>query len=126
EFAAAVAALGIGDDDRVVVYDAQGLVTAPRAWWTFRAFGHDDVAVLDGGLPKWRREGRPLATGPAAPVPARFTARLDRAHVRTLADVRANLASGREQVLDARPAARFRGEAPEPRPGLRAGHVPGS
>jgi thiosulfate/3-mercaptopyruvate sulfurtransferase len=126
EFAAAVGALGIGSDDRVVVYDVRGVVSAARVWWTFRAFGHDAVAVLDGGLRTWRAEGRPLQSGPVAPAPRPFTARRRRDLVRDLAAMRANLDSRAAQVLDARSAGRFAGTEPEPRAGLRGGHIPGS
>ncbi len=125
-FAARVGALGIGTGDLVVVYDTRGVVSAARVWWTFRAFGHDRVAVLDGGLPKWREEGRPLEAGAPAPRPRRFAARLRKSLVRDLRQMRANVASRREQVLDARSAGRFRGTEPEPRAGLRPGHIPGS
>jgi len=126
KFAESVGALGIGDRDVVVVYDTRGVISAARVWWTFRAFGHAPVAVLDGGLPKWQAEGRPVETGVPAPKPRRFTARLHRSLVRDLAQMRANLASRREQVLDARSHGRFIGTEPEPRPGLRGGHIPGS
>jgi thiosulfate/3-mercaptopyruvate sulfurtransferase len=126
EFARSVGALGIGDGDRVIVYDSRGVVSAARVWWTFRAFGHDAVAVLDGGLPRWRAEGRPLESGAPAPRPRRFTARLRRRLVRDLARIRGNLTTRREQVLDARSRGRFDGTEPEPRAGLRPGHIPGS
>jgi len=126
KFAESVGALGIGDRDVVVVYDTRGVISAARVWWTFRAFGHARVTVLDGGLPKWQAEGRPVETGVPAPKPRRFTARLHRSLVRDLAQMRANLASRREQVLDARSHGRFIGTEPEPRPGLRGGHIPGS
>ena len=125
--------LGIGDEDRVVVYDGSGTnLSAARVWWMFRAFGHEDVRVLDGGLRKWLAEGRPTESGePATPAPARFTARLDRARVRDLDDVRAVVERGSMgdddvQIVDMRPAGRFAGRDPEPREGLRGGHVPGS
>jgi thiosulfate/3-mercaptopyruvate sulfurtransferase len=92
----------------------------------FRAFGHDRVAVLDGGIGRWRREGRRLEAGPAHPAPARFSARLDPASVRTLDQMLELTRSGAEQIVDARPAGRFAGSDPEPRPGLRSGHIPGS
>jgi len=126
EFARSVGTLGIGDGDRVIVYDSRGVVSAARVWWTFRAFGHDAVAVLDGGFPRWRAEGRPVESGAPAPRPRRFTARLRRRLVRDLARIRGNLTKRREQVLDARSHGRFVGTEPEPRAGLRAGHIPGS
>jgi len=110
----------------VIVYDARGVVSAARVWWTFRAFGHDAVAVLDGGLPRWRAEGRPVESGTPAPKPRRFTARLRKGLVRDLAAVRQNLTTRRAQVLDARSRGRFSGTEPEPRAGLRSGHIPGS
>jgi len=110
-----------------VVYDGSGVnLSAPRVWWTFRTFGHDRVSVLDGGINKWRREDRPIEQGIVRHPPGRFTARLDRAAVRDLASVRANIHQGVEQLVDARSAGRFAGLEPEPRPGLRGGHVPGS
>jgi len=126
KFAREVGALGIGDDDRVIVYDVRGVVSAARVWWTFRTFGHDDVAVLDGGLRKWRAEGRPVESGTPSPIGRRFTARPRPALVRDLDAVRANLESRAEQLVDARSRGRFAGTEPEPRAGLRAGHVPGS
>ena len=126
DFARAVGALGIGDGDRVIVYDVRGVVSGARVWWTFRAFGHDDVAVLDGGLRTWRAEGRAVESGTPAPAPRRFTPRPRPGLVRDLAQVRANLAAPREQVLDARSAGRFAGTEAEPRAGLRGGHIPGS
>jgi thiosulfate/3-mercaptopyruvate sulfurtransferase len=125
-FAAAVGALGIGSGDRVVVYDVRGVVSAARVWWTFRAFGHDAVAVLDGGLRKWQAEGRPVERGAAAPARRTFTARRRPELVRDLEAMRANVTSRAAQVLDARSAGRFAGTEPEPRPGLRCGHIPGS
>jgi thiosulfate/3-mercaptopyruvate sulfurtransferase len=119
-------ALGIGDDDRVVVYDGAGLVSAGRVWWMLRAFGHDRVAVLDGGLPKWLAEGRPTESGTAEPHPRKFTARFHPAMLRAKQDLLENLATRREQIVDARARARFEGSVAEPRPGLRAGHIPGS
>jgi thiosulfate/3-mercaptopyruvate sulfurtransferase len=126
-FARAMSELGLSDDDDVVVYDGTGSnMSAARAWWMFRVFGHEAVAVLDGGLAKWRREGRPLESGGASLAPARFTARLDRGAIRDLDHLRENLRTGREQVVDLRPAGRFSGAEPEPRAGLRGGHIPGS
>src|SRR6185436_15918956 len=126
QFGAAVGALGIGNADRVVVYDLRGVVSAARVWWTFRAFGHDAVAVLDGGLKKWQVEGRPVENGAATPAPRTFSARLRPELVRDVEAMRANIATRAAQVLDARSAGRFAGTEPEPRAGLRGGHIPGS
>jgi thiosulfate/3-mercaptopyruvate sulfurtransferase len=127
-FGAALAGLGLGGGEMVVVYDSHGIFSAPRAWWTFRLMGWDRVAVLDGGLPKWRAEGRPLDSGPAdAPAPSRPpTPRPEAGRVADAEAVARALATGAAQVVDVRPATRFRGEAPEPRPGLRPGHMPGA
>ena len=125
-FANDVSALGISNADTVVIYDAGGWVAAPRAWWMFRAFGHAAVKVLDGGLQKWRAEGRAVESGDAEPVPATFHATFDPAFVRSKSQMLVNLASQAAQVVDARPRPRFEGSVPEPRPGLRAGHIPGS
>jgi thiosulfate/3-mercaptopyruvate sulfurtransferase len=126
KFADEMTTLGLGDGMRFVVYDSPGLFAAARVWWTLRAFGAEDVAILDGGLPQWRREGRPIESGDAHPRPRSFTPRLNRAFVASLDDVRRTLAAGSAQVVDARPADRFEGRAPEPRPGVRSGHIPGS
>jgi thiosulfate/3-mercaptopyruvate sulfurtransferase len=124
--AEAVGALGIGDGDRVVAYGARHLIASARVWWMFRVFGHERVAVLDGGFARWRAEGRPVEGGVPANVPRRFTARFRPDLLADLTRVRANLDHRREQVLDARSAGRFAGTEPEPRPGLRGGHIPGS
>jgi len=126
QFSRQVSELGISNSDLVVVYDVRGVVSAARVWWTFRAMGHDRVAVLDGGLRKWRAEGRPVETGPAKAAPGRFRARLRRGLVRDLEQVRRNIDSRLEQTLDARSRGRFAGTEPEPRAGLRGGHIPGS
>lgn len=126
-FAEKVGALGIGNDDMVVVYDTAGMATAAaRAWWMFRLFGHDRVAVLDGGFPKWLEEGRPTEQGAPQPAPKPFTAKLRPALVRKVDDVLANIDARGEQVLDARAQARFEGNAAEPWPGRRSGRIPGS
>ena len=126
-FAAAVGAMGIGDGMRIVVYDGLGLFSAPRVRWTFQTFGAKDVVILEGGLPQWLAEGRPVRDGaPRQRTPRTFTARLDHSAVADIDDVARALESGAIQVVDARPADRFRGEAPEPRPGLRSGHMPGA
>jgi len=123
-FAAIAGRLGISNDSVVVAYDSHGMFSAPRAWWSFRAMGHEAVHVLDGGFPKWRAEGRPVESGAATAAPARFEARPRAELLRSFEELRDGLAD--TQVVDARPASRFRGEAPEPRPGLRPGHMPGA
>ncbi|MDB5534627.1 MAG: 3-mercaptopyruvate sulfurtransferase [Hyphomicrobiales bacterium] len=123
-FETAIAALGVGDDDEIVVYDGAGLFSAPRVWWMLRIFGAPNVHVLDGGLPKWKAEGRPLEHGKPSPAPARFSARFDKAAVVGMADVAQALDGRSAQVLDMRAAGRFAGEAPEPRPNLPSGPCP--
>jgi thiosulfate/3-mercaptopyruvate sulfurtransferase len=126
-FAAEVGGMGIGDGMTIVVYDGAGLFSAPRVWWTFRVFGAPDVRILEGGFPAWAAEGRPVETGAPRPrAPRTFTPHFDEAAVADVDDIRVALADGWAQVVDSRPADRFRGEAPEPRPGVRAGHMPGS
>jgi thiosulfate/3-mercaptopyruvate sulfurtransferase len=125
-FGQAVGALGIGNADTVVVYDSIGLFSAARVWWTFRIFGAKNVFILDGGLPKWKAEGRPLETGDAKHPPKEFHAEMNVRAVAMLADVRMALTDKSAQIVDARSSERFRGIAPEPRPGLRSGHMPGS
>jgi len=125
--AEAMSALGLGDGMSFVVYDSLGLYAAARVWWTLRAYGVEAVRILEGGLPKWIKEGRPLETGAARPrAPRSFTPRPDESFVASLAEVREALASGSAQVVDARPAERFHGQAPEPRAGVKSGHMPGS
>lgn len=126
KFAARVRKLGLGDGNRIVVYDSGSGLAAPRVWWTFRAFGHDEVSVLDGGLKAWRAEDRPVDDAPIPPRERHFTARLDTTLVRDFDQMRKNLESGAEQVVDARAPGRFTGTEPEPRQGLRAGAIPGS
>jgi thiosulfate/3-mercaptopyruvate sulfurtransferase len=126
KFASRMRRLSLGDGNRIVLYDADGVAGAARAWWMFRVFGHGDISVLDGGLRKWRAEGRPLDDLPPMPRERHFTARLNTMLVRDRDQILANLASGREQVIDARNPGRFRGEAVEPWPGRRQGHIPGS
>jgi thiosulfate/3-mercaptopyruvate sulfurtransferase len=125
-FAAAMAALGLGDDMRFVVYDGAGLFAAARVWWTLRTYGVRDVKVLAGGLPKWKAEGRRLESGEVKRPPRTFTPHLAAEAIADVQAVSHALTSGAAQVVDARPADRFRGEAPEPRPGVRSGHIPGS
>lgn len=127
QFAAAMERLGVGDDDHVVVYDTSGTnFSAARAWWMFRIYGHDKVSVLDGGLAAWKRGGFPVEAGEVSRAPARFTPEYRGDLVRTLDDVRRAVDAGTAQVVDARSAGRFAGTEPEPRAGLRGGHVPGS
>lgn len=127
-FESVARALGVSRGSTVVVYDGSGVnLSAARVWWMFRAFGHERVAVLDGGLGAWRSEGRPLEAGAAPPqAEGDFRAVLHPGHVRSLEEMEAIVASRSAQVVDARPAGRFRGVDPEPRPGLRGGHMPGS
>ena len=127
KFSSRMRKLGIGDGKRVIAYDAAGLFSAARAWWMFKVFGHEDVAILDGGLPKWKSESRPLEDGPAnKPQERHFTARYRSMMVRDQKDVAAALKSGTAQVADARSGTRFRGEEAEPRAHVRAGHMPGA
>jgi thiosulfate/3-mercaptopyruvate sulfurtransferase len=126
KFASRVKRLGLGDGNRIVVYDSQGLFSAARVWWMFRAMGHRDVAVLDGGLPKWTAEGRPLDDMPPVPRERHFTPRPNQLLIRSRSQMQRNLEARTEQVVDARSAGRFHGQEPEPRPGLRGGHIPGS
>ncbi len=119
--------LGIGDTDRVVVYDGSGInLSAPRLWWTLKAAGHDAVAVLDGGFRRWREENRPVEAGPSRGATRQFTARMRPGLIRSLQQVRSALGTPQVQFLDARSRGRFEGTEPEPRPGLRGGHIPGA
>lgn len=126
QFAEAVGALGIGNDDTVIVYDGGSLSGAARVWWTFRIFGHDKAFILDGGMPRWKADGRVVESGETKRKPKTFKAEMNTRAVASLDDVQMALTSGNAQVVDARSAGRFRGEAPEPRPGLRGGHMPGA
>ncbi len=126
QFARDVAALGVSSGDTVVAYDSGSWMAAPRAWWMFLAFGHTNIKVLDGGLKKWRAEGGATKSGAVTPTPGRFSATFDPAFVRSRRQIEDNLASRAEQVIDARSRERFEGRVAEPRPGLRAGHIPGS
>jgi thiosulfate/3-mercaptopyruvate sulfurtransferase len=125
-FAAAMSALGLGDGMQFVVYDGAGLFSAARVWWTLRTYGATDVRILEGGLPKWKAEGRRLESGEVRRVPRTFTPHLNEEAIADIGVVSHALTTGTEQVVDARSADRFRGEAPEPRPGVRSGHMPGS
>jgi thiosulfate/3-mercaptopyruvate sulfurtransferase len=125
-FATKVSAMGIGDGDTIVIYDGLGMFSSPRVWWTFRLFGAEKVFILEGGMPKWQAERRPIEAGLATHPPRKFTARKNDALVAALPRIQSALADKSAQVVDARPADRFRGDAPEPRPGVRPGHIPGS
>lgn len=127
QFAREAGRLGVANDMLVVAYDGSGFnMSAPRIWWMFRAFGHEQVVVLDGGFKKWRAEGRPVERGDFIPKPGTFIPGKSLESVRTLEDMKENLVTRREQVLDARSRGRFAGTDPEPRPGVRSGHIPGS
>jgi thiosulfate/3-mercaptopyruvate sulfurtransferase len=126
QFARDVSALGISSDDTVVAYDSGAWVAAPRAWWMFLSFGHRNVKVLDGGLQKWLREGRPTHSGMVTPKVGKFQAKLDSSFVRSKQQLLGNLETHAEQLVDARPRPRFEGTVAEPWPGRRSGHIPGS
>lgn len=126
QFGQAASALGIGETDTIVVYDGSGLYSAPRVWWTFRIFGAKNVFILDGGLPAWKAEGRPLESGETKRPARRFNAHMDTGAVAMHADVQMALNDKNTQVIDARSAGRFAGREPESREGLRSGHMPGA
>lgn len=126
KFASRVRALGLGDGNRIVVYDGAGLFSAARVWWMFRVMGHEDIVVLDGGLKKWKAEGRPTDDRVPRHSARHFTARRNAGLIRDRDAMLRNIDTCAEQVLDARSAGRFKGTEPEPRPGLRGGHIPGS
>ena len=126
QFGRDVGGLGIANDDTVVLYDSGGWVAAPRVWWMFLSFGHQNVRIVNGGLKKWRAEGRKVESGEVTRRPASFKASFDPRYTRNVEQMVANLASRAEQVLDARANERYQGKVPEPRPGLRSGHIPGS
>ena len=126
QFGKAVGNLGITENDTIVVYDGSGFFSAPRVWWTFKIFGARNVFILDGGLPAWKQEGRPLDTGEVKRPQRTFNADMDTGAVAMLGDVQMALNDSSAQVVDARSAGRFAGTEPEPRPGLRSGHMPGA
>lgn len=127
KFSSKVRKLGLGNGNKIVIYDGTGFASAAaRVWWMFRYFGHRDVSVLDGGLPKWLREGRAVEDLPPVPRDRHFIAHVNHTLVRNFDQVKANIGSGREQVIDARAAGRFKGNDPEPRPAKRLGHIPSS
>lgn len=125
EFARQVGSLGVGDGMTIVIYDEAGLFSAPRVWWEFLTMGAPDIRILEGGGPKWRAEGRPLENGATRRATATFTAHFHPELVRSFAQMQATVAAGK-QIADARPAGRFAGRDPEPRPGLVSGHMPGA
>ncbi|WP_237151594.1 3-mercaptopyruvate sulfurtransferase [Oryzibacter oryziterrae] len=125
-FASAMRKLGIGDGQKIVVYDSVGLFSAPRVWWTFKTFGAADVVILDGGLPAWKALGLPLTDGPVRRSEKHFTARLDNSAVKDFESLSAAIGSSLLQIVDARSTGRFVGAEPEPRPGLKSGHMPGA
>ncbi len=126
DFAAKVGALGLSNEDQIVVYDGGGIFSAPRVRWMLKNYGAKNVALLDGGLPKWKAENRPLEPGAANPAPALFKAQLDTSAVAPMVEVDAALKAKSAQVADARSKARFDGAMPEPRAGLPSGHMPGA
>ena len=121
-----VSAMGISEDDTIVVYDGPGLFSAPRVWWMFRVMGAKNVLLLDGGLDGWRAEGRPLTDKPVQTAPAVFNAKLDEERVASLEAMLQLVEDATAQIADARPAGRFTGAEPEPRAGMRSGHMPGA
>ncbi len=126
KFSSKVRKLGIGDGQKIVIYDGAGLFSAARVWWMFKTMGAPDVAVLNGGLPKWQAEERPVSDRVERRIERHFTARLDHTAVRDSADIEKAINAGDRLIVDARAAPRFKGDAPEPRPGVRPGHIPGS
>ena len=126
QFGEAAGALGIADTDTIVVYDGSGLYSAPRVWWTFRIFGAKNVFILDGGLPAWKAEGRKTEAGEVKRPARKFNAIMDTGAVAMVSDVQMALNDDSAQVVDARSAGRFAGREPEPRAGLRSGHMPGA
>ena len=126
KFMSRMRAMGVGDGHQVVVYDEAGLLSAARVWWLFRLMGHPDVAVLDGGFPKWKAEGRPVEDLPPVIHDRHMTVRRQAQMIKDVTQVAAAAKLGDHEIVDARSPGRFRGEEPEPREGLRAGHIPGS
>ena len=126
DFAQAVGAMGISDQNHIVVYDGAGLFAAARVWWTFTIMGAQRVSILEGGAPRWKAEARAWTSTKSNPTPKTFKTNLDASAIADLEAIKAALQTNSAQIVDARPADRFRGEAPEPRPGLKSGHMPGS
>jgi len=126
KFSSRMRNMGLGDGNRIIIYDAHGLMSAARVWWTMRVFGHHDTAVLDGGLPKWLAENRPVEDLPPVPRQRHFNATYDHTLVRDIEQVQQNLETHREQIVDARAAERFAGSVDDLWPGRRRGHIPGA
>lgn len=125
-FAQFASSMGVDEKDRIVVYDGPGFFSAPRVWWMFRTMGAKDVFVLDGGFDRWKAEGRSVTAEPTKIAPGYFEVKFDRGRVASLDEMRAVVDEGSAQIADARPAGRFTGSDPEPRPGMRSGHMPGA
>lgn len=125
-FAQFAGSMGVTTDDTIVVYDGPGMFSAPRVWWMFRVMGAREVYVLDGGFDRWKAEGRPVTAEPTKIAPSVFDAKFDAGRVASLADMRRLVESGESQIADARPRGRFTGADPEPREGMRSGHMPGA
>jgi thiosulfate/3-mercaptopyruvate sulfurtransferase len=125
-FSSQMRKLGIGDGQTIVAYDSVGLYSSPRAWWMFKTMGVDQIFILDGGLPKWKAEGRSVEGGAVVRPERHFTARMDNGALASFDDVSKTIRDGSAQILDARAAGRFSGETPEPRAGMRSGHMPGA
>ena len=125
-FSEKVGALGINNKKQVIVYDVYGMQSAARTWWMFRFFGHDNVAVLDGGLPKWIKDGYEISSSPATPSSTTFECNRRNDLVKSLDDIKDIIKGNTEQIVDARSLGRFNGTEPEPRPGMRSGHMPGA
>lgn len=126
EFARIVGAMGISDQDHIVVYDGAGLFAAARVWWTFKVMGASHISILEGGAPKWKAEGHAWTNAPAQRAPKQFKAKFDALAVADLETIKSTLKNKSAQIVDARPADQFKGDAPEPRPGLKSGHMRGS
>ena len=126
QFGRDAGALGVSNDDTVVLYDSGGWVASARVWWMFLSFGHQNVRILNGGLKKWVAEGRKVESGQVTAKPGTFKASFDARRTRSMQQMIANVASRAEQVIDARANERYQGKVPEPRPGIRSGHIPGS
>lgn len=126
KFAQIIGQMGINNDSKIVIYDSIGIFSAPRVWWMFRHMGHENVAVLDGGLKKWLAEGRKTSSDTTKPLTQKYNAKAVKSLVKSFDEILANVETKEAQIIDARGAPRFMGEAPEPRAGLKSGHIKGS